>query len=555
MRIDRRRLLGLIGTGSVWPAGARAQGRVAFDHGVASGDPHPDSLLIWTRVTTGGTPAVPIAWRLWAEDGLEPERSGAAEASGDRDFTVKVIVDRLSPGRTYRYAFEAGPARSPEGTARTLPIGPTPEAVLAVVSCQKFEAGYFNAHRAIARLKRLDVVIHLGDYIYEYRAETPSGDESVAASPVVQRTPDPPHSLVTLADYRRRHAQYKTDPDLQAAHARAAFICVWDDHEIANDAWTDGAENHDPETEGGFAARRAAALRAYLEWMPIREPAGRLDAAAINRTFDFGDLARLAMLETRLTARDRALNYQRDLDDPTAEAVAGLEARRLDPERALMGPAQIGWLADAMGVSRAQGQAWQLIGSQVLMARVKGPDITRLASPARVEGLLAGLPPARRALAEEAIALFQLDVPFNLDAWDGYPAERERVYAALKAVGVSPVVLSGDSHAFWASDLIDAAGEMRGVELGTTSITSPSTGDALGGAPLGSVIVRTSDDVRFCNQNHKGFLLLIVRPEAIEARMEAVATVAAPDDGVRTLARWRISREPDGGLSHGRVRF
>ena len=362
------------------------------------------------------------------------------------------------------------------------------------------------------------------------------------------RTPQPPHEIVSLADYRTRHAQYKTDPDLQAAHARAAFICVWDDHEVANDTWSAGAENHQPATEGDFAARKAAALRAYYEWMPIREPKAGAMKQAINRAFDFGDLATLAMVETRLTARAEQLSYA-DLT-MTAEGtpdVAAFEARRQDPSRDLLGDDQRRWLTDTLARSRAAGRPWQVLGNQVVTARVKGPQIDQMMPPEQVAGLLAGLPADIRPQVEASIQLFKLGLPFNLDSWDGYPAARERLYAAFQAAGVEPIVLAGDSHAFWVNELHDDAGRRAAVEFGTSSISSPSPADAVGGLPLGLALMAANpQEVKFCDQSSKGFILLTLDRDQATAELRAVSTIMAKPYETRTVKRYRVARTATG---------
>ena len=278
MKLDRRSLLGLMGAGAASPALAQgaATGRVAFLHGVASGDPDTRSAVFWTRITpaeaSSGEVAVVLEVARDADFRDIVRRAAGLKASAERDFTVKHDLDGqgLAPGQDYFYRFVAGEVVSPVGRVRTLPEGATPELTLGVVSCQLYPGGLFNAYDALSKLERLDAVVHLGDYIYEYGAA--ADDYGMTSGAALNRAPQPPHEIVTLADYRTRHAQYKTDPDLQAAHARAPFICVWDDHEVANDTWMTGAENHQPATEGDFATRKAAALRAYYEWMPIREP-------------------------------------------------------------------------------------------------------------------------------------------------------------------------------------------------------------------------------------------------------------------------------------------
>lgn len=557
MRIDRRRLLNLAGAGAVGaatPAAAHSQGAAgaAFLHGVASGDPHADSVVLWTRVTPPAAASnrpLGVEWRVRPLEGEEVVASGRIEAGPDRDFTVKVLAGGLEPGREYRFDFAVGEVRSPEGRTRTLPAGATPDVVMAVVSCQLHPGGLFNAYDAISRLERLDVVVHLGDYIYEYGAA--QDDYGMVTGAQLDRSPQPPHEIVTLDDYRLRHAQYKSDADLQAAHARAPFICVWDDHEVANDAWMLGAENHQEETEGEFAARKAAALRAYYEWMPIREPRAGALHEAIQRSFHFGDLASLIMVETRLQGRAQQLTYDvlpmtAGPDGRPVPDVAAFEALRQDPARDLLGDGQREWLGRELAGSRAAGRPWQIIGNQVVTARVRGPDVERMFPPEQIAALLSRLPPDVRRQVEAAIQLFKLGLPFNLDSWDGYPAGRERLYETFKAAGVQPIVLAGDSHAFWVNELHDAAGDFRAVEFGTTSVSSPSPGDHIGGLPLGAALAAANPEVRFCDQAAKGFILLTLERGRAEAALHAVSTIFSKPYELRVLKRFEAAPGSNG---------
>lgn len=551
MTLHRRDLLGLFGAGAAGaaaPAAARTVSSVAFLHGVASGDPQPDGMVIWTRVTPAdpSVRTVRVDWSVWRDgDAAASVASGTVEAGPDRDFTVKVPVSGLQPGVEYRYAFTAGETRSPHGRVRTLPEGPTPDVVLVVASCQLYPGGLFNAWDAVSRLERVDAIIHLGDYIYEYGAG--SDDYGMASGTPLGRRPEPAHEIVSLADYRTRHAQYKSDPDLQAAHARAPFICVWDDHEVTNDAWTRGAENHTTASEGDYATRKAAALKAYFEWMPIREPAGGLTPEAIYRSFEFGDLASLLMVETRLLARGEQLRYLTDM--PVVDGrpdVEAFQAKRNDPTRDLLGDAQRDWIQSTLQASRASGKPWQVIGNQVVMARVQGPDISTMASSTQIAGLLATLPAAVRTQVQQSIELFKLGVPFNLDSWDGYPAGRERLYAAFAEAGVQPIVLAGDSHAFWVDDLRDVAGTRRGVEFGTSAISSPSPGDAVPRIPLGAALMQANDEVVFCDQTAKGYVLLTLTPDQARAELRTVSTLFAKPYEAGVLKTFSVAREANG---------
>lgn len=558
MTIDRRGLLGGIGAGAAVVSGpafaspTRGQAAtVAFLHGVASGDPDAHSAVFWTRVTPADASgaAIPVTLEVARDADFSDivRTSSALRAEAARDFTVKHDLDGqgLEPGTEYFYRFKAAGVVSPVGRVRTLPVGATPDVVLGVVSCQLYPGGLFNAYDALSKEPRLDAVVHLGDYIYEYGAEP--DDYGLSTGAALNRIPQPSHEVLTLEDYRLRHAQYKADPDLQAAHARAAFICVWDDHEVANDTWATGAENHTDATEGPFPARKAAALRAYFEWMPIREPRAPLAPEHINRSFDFGDLATLAMVETRLTARQKQLDYATDL--PIVDGrpdLAAFNARLNAPDRDLLGDAQRDWIRRTLAASREAGRPWQVLGNQVVMARVAGPDISKIASEAQVEAMIGTLPEGVRAGLRQMIQLFKLGVPFGLDSWDGYPAGRERLYAAFKDAGVQPIVLAGDSHAYWINDLKDASGVRRAVEFGTSAISSPSPGDAVKPLPLGPLLTSANDEVVFCDQTAKGYILLTLTPDRAEAKLQSVSTLLAKPYDARTLSTWVVTRDAEG---------
>ncbi|MGV9006779.1 MAG: alkaline phosphatase D family protein [Brevundimonas sp.] len=560
MTLDRRSLLGWMGAGAAGSmAGPTVAGTapsaVSFRHGVASGDPAPRSVVFWTRVTpedrASGDIDVVLEVATDADFSRIVHRATGLRARAERDFTVKHDLDGqgLEPGTDYHYRFIANGVTSPVGRTRTLALGALAEARLAVVSCQLYPGGLYNAYDAIARLEQVDAVVHLGDYIYEYGGGP--DDYGMETGRALNRLPDPPHEIVSLDDYRRRHAQYKTDPDLQAAHARAPFICVWDDHEVANDTWNTGAQNHQPATEGTFVTRKAAALRAYFEWMPIRDPAPGTMQEAIQRSFHFGDLASLMMVETRLQGRIRQLSYGSDMsfsagpDGRPVPDVEAFEALRHGADRDLLGTPQREWLDRELATSKAAGRPWQVLGNQVVMARVAGPNIAAMASPAEVAGMLAGMAPDVRAQVEQAAVLFSHGLPFNLDSWDGYPAGRERLYETFKAAGVQPIVLAGDSHAFWINELKDDAGERRAVEFGTSGISSPSPGDALGDFPLGAALAGTNPEVVFCDQTAKGFVLLTLTPDSARADLMAVSTILAKPYQLRTVTAYALAAGPD----------
>ncbi len=568
MTIDRRRALALFGLGGAGAAGqalaasprALHAGPVSFEHGVASGDPLRDRVILWTRVTAPGAKApVGVRWDVATDAAFKTiVKQGQATTDAARDHTIKVDVVGLKPGTDYFYRFRQavkGKAvgKAITGRTRTLPAGPTQDVVLAVASCSLYPNGYFNAYDAIAKLPRVDAVLHLGDYIYEYGA---APDDYGMASPTAKtRVPDPPSEILSLADYRRRHALYKTDPALQAAHARAPWIVVWDDHETADNSWVGGAENHQPAPiskggEGDWAARKAAALKAYYEWMPIREAApGALPEAAWRR-FQFGDVATLLMTETRLTGRTHQLDYGRDLPVKDGRPdVAAFVAKLKDPTHRMMGEGQEQWLAREIDLSVRGGAAWQVLGNQVVMARVASPDLKATMGAEAYGAMLAKLPPYVAKAVEQGAALSAMDMPGNLDAWDGYPVDRARVYDVFKSFKARPIVLSGDSHAFWANELWDDAGANRvAVEFGVTSVTSPGYGDYLPGAPLDQAYVARNKEVKFTDQGAKGFLLLTLEHGRATGELVAVSTILETTYETRVLKRFVVTPGDSGGV-------
>jgi alkaline phosphatase D len=402
-----------------------------FQHGVASGDPLGDRIILWTRVVPrdpSATRPVSVRWRIAADPELRRVvSSGVAETAAARDYTVKVDAAGLRAGATYYYAFDVGDEQSPIGRTKTLPEGAAERMRIALVSCSNYPAGFFNVYACIARRVDLDAIVHVGDYIYEF------GEGEYGAGAAINRVPQPPRESVTLADYRARYATYRTDPDLQEAHRLFPFIAVWDDHELANDAWAGGAINHNPEKgEGDWVTRKAAAYKAYLEWMPIRE--SREPGIHLYRTFRFGTLADLVMLDTR-GLRDRQV---------ASSDAAGLA----NPARTLMGAPQEAWMFEELRASQRANTPWTLLGQQIMFASITLPG-TR---------------------------------PTNTDGWDGYPAQRDRVLDFIARERIrNLVVLTGDAHSSWGFDVprnpwsgYRATGEASlAVELVTPAISSP----------------------------------------------------------------------------------
>lgn len=504
-------------------ASAAATG--VFMHGVASGDPGTDSVVIWTRVSPDesqpGSRAV-VVWEVATDEAFTDMRAkGEAVTGMSRDWTVKALIGDLEAGATYYYRFRIGDHYSPVGRTRTLPEGAVDAARFAIMSCSNYPFGYFNVYDLVAREDDLDAVIHLGDYIYEYSREGYGGETGAALG----RNHEPAHEIVTLADYRTRHAQYKADPASRAMHARHPIIPIWDDHETSNNSWKDGAENHDPANEGDWETRRRAALQAYYEWMPVREP--EMTPEAFFRSFSYGDLLTITALETRLMARAQQFEYSDVI--PTLQTPEDVERFRndilWDETREMLGAAQLDYFDRTIRNSVASGQPWRLVANQIIMAKVTAPDLTPHVTEADIAALEQQWDQARAFVKSSALGL-----PTNLDAWDGYPAARERFYDLAREAGENGmIVVTGDTHTWWANDLTDRSGAHMGVELGTHSVTSPSPyrKEFLGGkgAEYALLTTRDNDDVRYLSGEHHGFIHLTVTKAAARAEYRAVDTV------------------------------
>jgi alkaline phosphatase D len=520
--------------------------RVRFTHGLASGDPLSDRVILWTRVT----PAIPradarvvVRWEVALDDRFKRVvAKGRAVTSAASDYTVKVDALGLQPATTYFYRFRASETSSTVGRTRTLPTGDVAQVKLAVFSCANYPAGYFNAYADAARRLDLDATVHLGDYLYEYG----QGGYASANASSLGRLVDPAAEIVSLTDYRLRHAQYKGDADLQALHALAPMIAVWDDHEVANDTWRNGAENHQPATEGDFAVRKAAAIRAYHEWMPTRNA----QPDVIYRSFDFGKLLSLHMLDTRLIGRDQQLNYA-DYFTATGFDAAGFTAAVANPARQLMGATQTAWLQQQMARSSA---TWQVLGQQVLMGRmnIPAPILVETITPGAgvsVSQYAALVGKARSApatlTATERAILAQPSIPYNLDAWDGYQVARETVLGTARALQKNLVVLSGDTHNAWANELNDRAGNPVGVEFATTSVTSPGFEAYLPNenpAVLAGALQQLIAPLKYCDTSRRGYMVLTATPEACQAdwvyvnTIDSHAFVASTDKSLKVMA-------------------
>lgn len=526
--IKRRRLLQGLGLGALASrAHALKASPVHFTHGVASGDPLTDRVILWTRVL----PLIPgnrveVTWQI-AED-LAFSRvvaGGGGEADAESDYTVKVDATGLMPGIDYFYRFSAQGQTSPVGRTKTLPTGRVLEFRMGVASCSNYPQGFFNAYRHMADTD-LDMVLHLGDYIYEYQEGRYANEYALD---VLKRNVEPAHEIVALEDYRTRYALYRSDPDLQAVHQRHPFICVWDDHELTNDAWKDGAENHN-QGEGDFAARLQSARRVYHEWMPIRTyPEG--DQGPIYRHFAIGGLADLIMLDTRVEARDKSLSYSDDMifrdescdaSSPLSPDVPAFLAQKLDdPSRQLLGQKQEQWLSQMLRKSIGRGATWQVLGQQVLMSKVGIPRM----DPAALDAL--DLPESERGYIDLMQVLGAEGLPLNLDAWDGYPVSRDRVTTMLKETGANTVALAGDTHNAWAFNLHDAKGQAIGVEIGAPAISSPGMEDyvPMTAQALAKELKATSPGLVDVDVTQRGWAEVVLTPQQMRSRWHFVSTV------------------------------
>ena len=414
-----------------------------FRHGVASGDPDVDRVVIWTRVTleNAGEGSIELSWLMSADEGLESViATGRTIAAPETDYTAQVDVDGLEPGTPYWYAFEATGERSPVGRTRTLPAGDVDHIRFAVVSCAKFNAGFFNGYARIAERDDLDFVLHLGDYIYE-ASQTPPASQTPGAN--IGRPFDPLHECKTLADYRLRYAQYRADPDTLAMHQAHPILAALDDHELADGAWRDGADEHKPERDGPWAERRADAFQARREWLPQRlaDPA---DPERVFRTVRVGDLADLFLIDTR-SRRDQPVS----------------RPEMFEPSRSQLGQTQRDWLFDGIDSSTAR---WRILANSSVMSQTWAPDMP--------DELRPGL---------RSLKLISEKGGPDHDQWDGYPAERSALLGHL--AGRDAIVISGDVHVGMAVEMRDdgqSTEEPIAAEFVTTSLTSQNLDDKTG---------------------------------------------------------------------------
>ncbi|MDI6628459.1 MAG: alkaline phosphatase D family protein [Rhodococcus sp. (in: high G+C Gram-positive bacteria)] len=521
------------GVATTLPATAHAQGSDrGFLHGVASGDPLPDAIVLWTRITptpdatpgSGVGPQVSVTWRVARSSDMgDIVATGTLSTGPDSDHTVKVDVDGLSADTTYFYDFRTSDAASAVGTTHTAPANDADIDAMrfGVVSCSNWESGYFGAYRHLAARGDLDAIVHLGDYIYEYETGGFPGRDGVI------RQHSPTHEIVTLADYRQRHGQYKSDPDLQAAHIGVPWICTWDDHESANDAYDTGAQNHTPGTEGDWSTRKANSEQAYYEWMPVRA-AGTATNRHLYRRLRFGNLLELSMLDLRTYRSQQVLPF----NGPEVDS----------PNRTITGAEQMQWLTDGIVSSPTQ---WKIVGNPVMITPTLIPPLDRDA--ARAVTSLLGIPEG--------------GLPYNADPWDGYTSDRRKLLGAIVDAGVdNTVFITGDIHSAWACEVpLDAAQyattEPAATELVVTSVSSANIDDLTRTPPhtLGRVAEEAfkalNQHVKFVDLDSHGFGVFEVTRTA--ARMDHWFLTAKEDP--QTGVYWGAGFTVDSGTQRVRA--
>ncbi|MBV1886790.1 MAG: alkaline phosphatase D family protein, partial [Parvibaculaceae bacterium] len=517
---------------------------------------------------------------------------GERVVSAENDVIAKVDAGGLTAGTRYVYRFRTlDGLSSPIGHTRTLPEGDVEQVRFAVVSCANYPTGYFNAYKAAATHTDIDATLHLGDYIYEYGMGQYGTEHALELGRAVKPTTE----ILSLDDYRTRYGLYRLDEDLQALHAVAPMIAIWDDHEIANNTWKTGAQNHD-ESEGSFEARLDAALQAYLEWLPIREnPEGK---DRLYRSFDYGNLARLTMLDTRYIGRDEQLDFVKDssplawpfnVTDPKnpialkpGQSRDGIEVKEIpvpfdlaqtppvpvtdlayvstldpqnlpsglsyipdlqrfktekldDPTRSILGTEQEAYLASSLRGSRDQGQTWQVLGQQVLMGNIRAIDFGEIIDPAAPINDY-----WRKRIAFYGL-LAKNGMGASTDSWEGYPAARHRAHQEFIG-GIDEtnkgnvVVLAGDTHNAWASSLHQQdTGESVGVEFATSSITSAGMEKYISAAPrlIADKFVAASPDLHWMDASQRGYMVITLTKTQVRSDWFFVDTISSHDFNVR----------------------
>ncbi len=458
-----------------------------FYHGVASGDPLSDRVIIWTRLTpdTGWVGSADVLWRVATDTGMTNiVQSGTYTTDQNKDYTVKIDVTGLQPNTFYFYEFTNHGNNSVRGRTKTAPVGGVDSLRFAVVSCANYEAGYFNVYKVIKERNDVDAIIHLGDYIYEYE------HDGYAFNATANRFFEPANEITVLNDYRIRYSVYHLDQDLMRLHQQFPFFNVWDDHESANDSYKDGAENHTEGSEGTWVNRRKFSQQAFFEWIPIREQSANNDSI-IYRVIPYGDLVDFIMLDTRIHGRD--------------EQVAANSPAVNDTDRTILGADQFAWLKQNLSTSTRQ---WKVLGQQVMVA------------PLQIFG-----------------------TPVNADQWDGYAADRLKLMNYVLDSNITDVVaLTGDIHTSWANDVPTATYQSDGtgsafVEFVTTSVTSPGLSVPV---PV-SFIMTNNIHIKYIDLTKKGFLILDINQARTQSDWFFVNTIDQSDGGFTTGESWYVN--------------
>lgn len=543
MHIDRRLLLktATFGLGALaLPGGTLAamQASLAsgFTHSVASGEPSQNSVLLWTRYVSTA-PESKLQVEVW-----EAGRPGKLVAGGTtnarmvRDHIAKLVVDGLKPGRTYQYQFVAPDgSKSPIGRTKTLPAGKVKRYRMAVFSCSNLPFGWFNAYAHANAVDDFDLVLHLGDYLYEYQR----GIYPFAKDAVADRLIEPAGEMIALADYRLRYASYRADPDLQKLHALHPMIAMWDDHEFANDAYAAGAQNHQA-NEGDWTARKIAAEQAYREWMPVRDRGDDIWWSS----YAIGNLAEIQLTESRVSARSKQPSFG-ELKGDESERLKQLKAFRdgpwQDPSRTMLGSAQEQWLAQRFASSKVK---WNIWAQQTIVGNLVQP-----------EGLGSLLPgdalPFVKERVERGTLAGKAGVASNMDAWDGYPAARSRALGPAQAGNADLIVLTGDTHNGWAFDLRHD-GKRAGVEFAGQSVTSPGLESAFkpGSAEdIAKMLVAANPGLVWADSGRRGYMAVELTPERATSEWrftESVKTRSEKLLGTKRLTTKHGSRKLSG---------